>query len=232
MNTFVVYRCCCSICTLCSYVMNCSRGLLCFRFTGAFVHTHFAPITSSTCLPLLSSGNRTTQGTALDPVRVDQTRKYPNVRLYNSQLYGRPSSTNLLPSLSSVFPIFEKRRAGDEAAEDKPFRWLTPSLGPTRSCLHGVHLTPTASERVAAFDLDGTIIRSNYIQAGRAGGKQRVMKRQVNRLEWEWWRAVVPQKLKEVHDSGCALLFLSVFSQKFSYCIRSPLPHLSIVVVL
>ena len=214
INTFVVYRCCCSICTLCSYVMNCSRGLLCFRSPGAFVHTQFAVITSSICLPLLSSGNRTTR-TVLDPVRVNQMLRYPNVRLHNGHFHGRPSSNNLLPSLPSVFSIFEKRRAGDDAAEDKkPFRWLTPSLGPTRSCLHGVHLAPTASERVAAFDLDGTIIKSSYIQVGRAGGKQRVMKRQTNRLEWEWWRAVVPQKLKEVHDSGCALL-LSVFSQNF-----------------
>jgi bifunctional polynucleotide phosphatase/kinase len=125
--------------------------------------------------------------------------------------------------LSSVFPIFEKRRAGDEAAEDKkPFRWLTPSLGPTRSCLHGVHLAPTASERVAAFDLDGTIIKSNYIQVGRAGGKQRVMKRQANRLEWEWWRAVVPQKLKEVHDSGCALLFSLSFPRIFAIVFVPP----------
>ena len=123
-----------------------------------------------------------------------------------------------------MFPIFEKRKAGDEAADDnKPFRWLSPSLGPTRSCLHGVHLAPSpspptatttsTSARVAAFDLDGTVIKSSYVEVGwrraAGGGKQqnRVMKkRQASGLEWEWWRAVVPQKLKEAHDSGCALL--------------------------
>jgi bifunctional polynucleotide phosphatase/kinase len=123
--------------------------------------------------------------------------------------------TDLLTSCPPVFPVFEKRKAGDEAADDekKPFRWLTPSLGPTRSCLHGVHLAPTTtSARVAAFDLDGTVIKSSYIEVGgnrRGGGKQqrRVMKKkQVNGLEWEWWRTVVPQKLKEAHDSGCALI--------------------------
>jgi len=109
---------------------------------------------------------------------------------------------------SSVFPIFEKRRAGDEGAEEekKPFRWLTPSLGPTRSCLHGVHLAPSASERVAAFDLDGTVIKSAFTHVRGRGGKQLVMKRQANGDGWEWWRAVVPQKLKEAHDSGCAAL--------------------------
>jgi Polynucleotide kinase 3 phosphatase len=120
--------------------------------------------------------------------------------------HGGPSFAD---SLSSVFPIFEKRRVGDEGAEEqKPFRWLKPPPGATRSCLLGVHLSPTASERVAAFDLDGTVIKSRFIQVGRAGGKQqRVVKRQANGLEWEWWRAVVPQKLKEAHDSGCVLLF-------------------------
>jgi bifunctional polynucleotide phosphatase/kinase len=96
---------------------------------------------------------------------------------------------------------------GDQGADEekKPFRWITPSLGPTRSCLHGVHLAPSASERVAAFDLDGTVIKSSYTQAGgRGGGKQRMVKRLTNGVEWEWWRAVVPQKLKEAHDSGCA----------------------------
>jgi len=84
-----------------------------------------------------------------------------------------------------------------------------------------VHLAPTASARVAAFDLDGTVIKSSYVEVGwnrRAGGgkqQQRVMKkRQTSGLEWEWWRAVVPQKLKEAHDSGYALshpfLFLSL----------------------
>jgi hypothetical protein len=115
------------------------------------------------------------------------------------------------PSCPSVFPIFEKRGTANEGTEEKkPFRWLTPSLGPTRSCLHGVHLAPAASERVAAFDLDGTVIKSQFIQVGRAGSKggasvgKRTMKGQTGGLEWEWWRAVVPQKLKEAHDSGCA----------------------------
>ena len=154
--------------------------------------------------------------------------RYPNVRLH--VVAFRASFTNLLPSLSSVFPIFEKRRAGDEGAEEKkPFRWLSPSLGPTRSCLHGIHLAPTASERVAAFDLDGTVIKSDFIQVGRAGGKQRVMKKQTNKLEWEWWRAVVPQKLKEVHDSGYALVpFLSLLSwNSGSWFCFSLLPLLS-----
>lgn len=136
-----------------------------------------------------------------------------------------PGDTRPDTEAPKLFPIFEKRRAGDEAAdeENKPFRWLSPSLGPTRSCLHGVHLAPTTSARVAAFDLDGTVIKSSYIEvgwnrrAGGGGGKQqrRVMKKkQGNGLEWEWWRAVVPQKLKEAHDSGFSVVLISNQSLK------------------
>ncbi|KAF8504317.1 polynucleotide kinase 3 phosphatase-domain-containing protein [Russula emetica] len=123
-----------------------------------------------------------------------------------------PGDTRPDTKAPKLFPIFEKRKAGDEAADDeKPFRWLTPPLGPTRSCLHGVHLVPTTSARVAAFDLDGTVIKSSYIEVRAGGGKQRrvIKKKQANRLEWEWWRVVVPQKLKEAHDSGFSVVFVS-----------------------
>lgn len=193
-----------------------------------FVRTHTQFGASSTCLearPLpLPSGNGTTQA-----IR-DQIARHPNVRINEYILKpirvapcGGLPFTDLLTRflLSPVFPIFEKRRAGDETDDEKnkPFRWLTPPLGPARSCLHGVHLAPPTSARVAVFDLDGTVIKSSYIEVGSRrvgrGGKQqqhRVIKRQTNGLEWEWWRAVVPQKLKEAHDSGCALIipFLSL----------------------
>jgi hypothetical protein len=42
------------------------------------------------------------------------------------------------------------------------FCWLKPSLGPKRTCLHGVHLTPKSSPKVAMFDLDGTLTESQF----------------------------------------------------------------------
>jgi bifunctional polynucleotide phosphatase/kinase len=36
-----------------------------------------------------------------------------------------------------------------------------------------------------------------------------VVKRQASGLEWEWWRAVVPQKLKDAHDSGFSVVLMS-----------------------
>ena len=94
-----------------------------------------------------------------------------------------------------------------------------------------MHLAPTTSARVAAFDLDGTVIKSSYIEVGwnkrgGGGGKQqrRVVKRQTNGLEWEWWRTVVPQKLKEAHDSGCVIIPWFLFSAEISF-IKIPIPH-------
>jgi len=114
-----------------------------------------------------------------------------------------------------------------------------------------VHLTPTAmttmmtttnkSARVAAFDLDGTVIKSSYVEVGwrrAGGGKQqhrRVVKRQANGLEWEWWRAVVPQKLKEAHDSGCASPCPLFSAKKIFYLnhkLNTPLPSPFGVVVV
>lgn len=99
-----------------------------------------------------------------------------------------------------MFPIFEKRGESDEKTDTQAFRWLNPSLGPVRSCLHGVHLAPRASARVAAFDLDGTLIK--FVRQGSKSDKRASKKMATNGLEWEWWRTVVPQKLKQVHDSG------------------------------
>jgi len=67
-----------------------------------------------------------------------------------------------------------------------------------------VHLAPRASSRVAAFDLDSTLIK--FVRGGSRGNKKRAT---TNGLEWEWWKAVVPQKLTEVHDSGYSVVVIS-----------------------
>lgn len=107
-----------------------------------------------------------------------------------------------------LFSIFDKRGESDGKADAQAFRWLTPSLGPARSCLHGVHLAPRASLRVAAFDLDSTLIK--FVRTGSKGNKRAAKTTSTtNGPEWEWWKAVVPQKLKEVHDSGYSVVLIS-----------------------
>jgi len=153
---------------------------------------------------IMSASNNEHSGASSSPSvkrKRDHTDRSPESR------QGAPRPEVKVPKL---FPIFEKHGVVDE---ERPFNWLTPSLGPKRSCLHGIHLVPNASSRVAAFDLDGTVIKSSFIQLGRSGSKggggKRVMRKQANGLEWEWWRTVVPQKMKEAHDSGFSVVLIS-----------------------
>ncbi|KAI0051582.1 PNK3P-domain-containing protein [Auriscalpium vulgare] len=97
-----------------------------------------------------------------------------------------------------LFPIFAKPNPSAES--EAPFRWITPALGPKRTCLHGTNLQPKASPKVAIFDLDGTLIKSTF---GRGRGPK------AGPLEWQWWKSVVPTKVKEVHDSGFAVVIIS-----------------------
>ena len=83
-----------------------------------------------------------------------------------------------------------------DATSEGPFQWLQP-LGPTGSCLHGINLQPKASQKVATFDLDGTVIKSSFATKSAAGQPP----------SWEWWRASVPDKLKELHETGYLHLF-------------------------
>ena len=78
------------------------------------------------------------------------------------------------------------------ASSESLFQWLKP-LGPKKTCLYGVNLTPTASPKVAMFDLDGTIIVSAY-------GKGQPKKNR--HASFTWWHKNVVKKLEEVHNDG------------------------------
>jgi len=88
-----------------------------------------------------------------------------------------------------VHPFFTQRL--EKAPAQGTFRWLQP-LGPKHSCLHGVNLEPKASSKIAALDLDGTIIRSD-IKGKSVDGKP----------GWEWWRSFVPETLRVLNKEGC-----------------------------
>ncbi|KAG2020586.1 polynucleotide kinase 3'-phosphatase [Coprinopsis cinerea AmutBmut pab1-1] len=97
--------------------------------------------------------------------------------------------------IQKVHPFFQQRQPGGQLAEEEtgPFKWLQP-LGPNKTCLHGVHLTPVSRPKVAAFDLDGTVIKADIRNTS---------------TEWHWWAPVVPKKLREVHESGFSIVFIS-----------------------
>ncbi|KAH9483853.1 Bifunctional polynucleotide phosphatase/kinase [Psilocybe cubensis] len=106
------------------------------------------------------------------------------------------SDSAVAPKAPKIHPFFSKRT---EKKPEGSFQWLKP-LGPTGSCLHGINLHPTASAKVAALDLDGTVIKSEFATKSAAAGKP---------PSWSWWRSIVPDKLKELYESGFAIVFIS-----------------------
>ncbi|KAL1947501.1 hypothetical protein VTO73DRAFT_13225 [Trametes versicolor] len=92
-----------------------------------------------------------------------------------------------------LFPLFDKSSSAENASA---FRWLSPALGPRRSCLHAISGDPKPSAKVAAFDLDGCLIQGTFPKKGTPP-------------KFEWWRPIVPKKLKQVHDEGYSIVILT-----------------------
>ena len=82
-----------------------------------------------------------------------------------------------------VFPLFEKTRI------KPPFRFLDREGNGT--VLHGVNLKPQARTKVAAFDLDGTLIATKTGMSFPNGAD-----------DWKWWHQGIPSRLKELHEEG------------------------------
>ncbi|KAI0710408.1 PNK3P-domain-containing protein [Cerioporus squamosus] len=114
-----------------------------------------------------------------------------------AQTKKRPADGQLGPDSKQqkLFPIFAK--PGEASGQStSSFHWITPALGPKRSCLHGKNGTPKSLPKVAAFDLDGCIIQSSFPKKGAPP-------------KFEWWRKDVPKKLKEVHEQGYSVVIIT-----------------------
>lgn len=98
--------------------------------------------------------------------------------------------------VAKIHPFFTNPSASSSTAPS--FQWLKPALGPKRTCLHGINLIPQSTSKVAAFDLDGTVIKSNHKNRSKEAA-----------LHWEWWRANVPVKLEELHQEGYSIILVS-----------------------
>ncbi|KAK7466961.1 DNA kinase/phosphatase Pnk1 [Stygiomarasmius scandens] len=84
------------------------------------------------------------------------------------------------------------------SAEQSAFTWQKP-LGIHRTCLHGTNLDPPLRSKVAAFDLDGTLIKSSFPSSKNTKGPL-----------WEWWRPEqVPSRLKQLHSEGFSIVIIS-----------------------
>ncbi|KAJ7733566.1 polynucleotide kinase 3 phosphatase-domain-containing protein [Mycena maculata] len=108
-----------------------------------------------------------------------------------SQLDSSPNST---PSkVAKVHPFFSKEPVAESSTAGS-LTWLKP-LGPSGSCLHAANKSPKSSTKVAAFDLDGTVIASLPFSSPP--------------LQWHWWNAVVPAKLAGIANDGFAIVLIS-----------------------
>ena len=140
----------------------------------------------------LNSISSQLQGNAL-PAIFNKTILAHPPRLRRASVHPSPFPAHLLLDTPLVFPIFNK--PGDTSSpiltNNSVFRWISPALGPKRSCLHGVNRDPKLSTKVAAFDLDGCLIHSSF-------------PKKASPPSFEWWRKVVPNKLKEAHEQGYA----------------------------
>ncbi|KIO19192.1 hypothetical protein M407DRAFT_31177 [Tulasnella calospora MUT 4182] len=94
---------------------------------------------------------------------------------------------------SDVHPFFLPKKEG----EPGPIQWFG-WLGGT--CRHGVHLQPKSSTKVAAFDLDGTLIKP---KSGAKFAK--------DHEDWKWWAdgTTIPKKLKELDEEGYSIVIVT-----------------------
>ena len=118
-------------------------------------------------------------------------RKQPSVSSVSSGSIVVCANSSLLRHCS-VFPLFMKGPLTPE--HQTTFSWA-PALGPQKTCLHGINLSPEPLPKVAAFDLDGCLIDG---PGTKSKGKTRS-----DEPSFKWWRPIVPNKLKEVHEQGC-----------------------------
>ncbi|KIJ54541.1 hypothetical protein M422DRAFT_41811 [Sphaerobolus stellatus SS14] len=104
---------------------------------------------------------------------------------------GLPSSQKPAKAVKPTHPFFLN------PAEKQPssFTWQQKI---DRSCFHGLHLNPIPSSKVAAFDLDGTLIKT---KSGNRYPK--------DSHDWVWWRGDVKKKLEGLVADGYTIVIFS-----------------------
>lgn len=121
---------------------------------------------------------------AEDHLRVGSSKKQ------KIQVVETIATVSAQTTIVKVFPLFEK------SATKSAFRFLERQGEGT--VLHGVNLKPQARTKVAAFDLDGTLIATKTGMPFPNGAD-----------DWKWWHQSVPGKLKELYDEGYAIVIIS-----------------------
>ncbi|KAL1925046.1 uncharacterized protein VTP21DRAFT_4700 [Calcarisporiella thermophila] len=83
-----------------------------------------------------------------------------------------------------------------EAAQIHPFftkmkERISLAWGERDGLMLAAHMNPAGNAKIAAFDLDGTLIKPKQ---GRRHPK--------DSSDWEWWNPVVPLRLRSLHEEG------------------------------
>lgn len=103
---------------------------------------------------------------------------------------------NLSISGETSNPVSKKLPSIFQNSKSAPkLSWLDPIGG---TCLHGIYGNPTASSKIAAFDIDGTLIK---VKSGKKFAE--------NSDDWKFWSGNVPKKLQQAHANGYSIILLS-----------------------
>jgi hypothetical protein len=109
----------------------------------------------------------------------------------NQPLASTSTSASSSTSTSKpTHPMFQPRAA----LGNVNFRWH-PNLGSPPTCLHGTYGSPTGSRKIAAFDIDGTLIKN---KSGNQFPK--------NAADWELWSDKVVPTLHSAVAKGYGIL--------------------------
>lgn len=88
-----------------------------------------------------------------------------------------------------MHPFFQKPADKSPSA----FTWQK-KIGETS--FYGIHLNPIPSAKVAAFDLDGTLIKTS---SGNRFPR--------DKDDWMWWHSSVKKKLRSLYEEGYGFLY-------------------------
>lgn len=101
----------------------------------------------------------------------------------------RPLESAASPPASKVTKLASMFAPASSRESSSLFTWLPPLAG----CMHGVYDSANfkGSTKVAAFDLDGTVI------APRSGNKF-----PKDKDDWKYWNGGVPKAIRDLHADG------------------------------
>ncbi|EJD44027.1 PNK3P-domain-containing protein [Auricularia subglabra TFB-10046 SS5] len=98
-----------------------------------------------------------------------------------------------------------KKRAAEDASDgaqggkrSRSSALIWEKVAPRVTILHGIHLSPPASPKVAAFDLDDTLISTK--SKGRFSA---------NAQDWQWWAPAVPTELARLAKEGFHIVIVT-----------------------